>query len=91
MDSYTYRWWIRFKVYDAPGVFGRLAGVLGENGISIREAFQRSESTQPDAGGQRSVRVHLMTEAVEWGLLAKALSNLDDYGPVITKIALPIL
>jgi homoserine dehydrogenase len=91
LASYTYRWWIRFKVYDAPGVFGRLAGVLGENGISIREAFQRSENISPEPGGKRCVRVHLLTETVEWGRLSAALNELDSYDPVVSKIALPIL
>lgn len=91
MGSYTYRWWVRFKVHDAPGVFGRLAGVLGEHGISIREAFQRSENCRPDTSGKRCVRVHLMTEAVEWARLEAALSGLDDYDLVVSKIALPIL
>ncbi len=91
MGSYTYRWWVRFKVHDAPGVFGRLAGVLGEHGISIREAFQRSENCRPDTSGKRCVRVHLMTEAVEWARLEAALSGLNDYDLVVSKIALPIL
>lgn len=91
MESYTYRWWIRFKVHDAPGVFGRLAGVLGENGISIREAFQRSEAAPPEPDGTRCVRVHLLTEAIEWGRLERALSNLADYDAIVTRIALPII
>jgi homoserine dehydrogenase len=91
LESYTYRWWIRFKVNDAPGVFGRLAGVLGDNGISIREAFQRSEKEVTDDCGNRCVRVHLLTESVEWGRLAAALASLDDYAPVVSRVALPIL
>jgi homoserine dehydrogenase len=93
LESYTYRWWIRFKVNDAPGVFGRLAATLGDQGISIREAFQRRESCPEPQSGERDrcVRVHLLTESVEWGRLSTALGSLDDYEPVVSKIALPIL
>jgi homoserine dehydrogenase len=90
-ESYTYRWWVRFKVHDGPGVFGRLAGVLGENGISIREAFQRSETATPEPDGRRCVRVHLLTEAIAWGRLEGALASLSDYDAIVNQIALPIL
>lgn len=91
-ESYCYRWWIRFKVLDTPGVFGRLAGVLGEHGINIREAFQRGESCGCGGTGEQDARrIHLLTEAVEWGRLATALGSLDGYEAVVSKLALPIL
>ena len=92
LESYTYRWWVRFKVRDVPGVFGKIAGLLGDNEISIREAFQRNECDSSTADSQgRCVRIHLLTEVTNWGRLASALACLDDYPPVVSKIALPIL
>lgn len=90
-DSYRYGWWVRFKVSDGPGVFARLAGVLGEHGISIREAFQRRTGAglRPDQDG--AVRVHLLTEAVEWGRLESALGELGQDPSVLSRLALPIL
>ncbi len=92
LEFYRYRWWIRFKVLDAPGVFGKVAGVLGDQGISIREAFQRIEECSTNTEmGERCVRIHLLTEVTEWGRLAKSLAELEGYEPVVGQIALPIL
>lgn len=90
-EYYQYRWWVRFKVVDAPGVFGRLAGVLGDHGISIREAFQRKAQVSDVKGDRPSVRVHLLTELVSWGHLWAALKVLDDDSRLLAWIALPIL
>lgn len=87
-ESYSYRWWIRFKVSDQPGVFGKIAGVLGEHQLSIREAFQRGEDCELT---DNCARIHLLTEQTEWGRLSKALDSLKDESFIVSTLALPIL
>ncbi len=43
-ERHVYQWWARFTVLDQPGVFGRLAALLGEQEVSIRLASQSEES-----------------------------------------------
>ncbi len=42
-------YYLRFSVSDAPGVLGRIAGVLGEKGVSIAQVVQRQTKQQPHA------------------------------------------
>jgi len=48
--------YLRFSVSDVPGVLGRIAGVLGEKGISIASVIQRAPK-QGGAEGQATVVV----------------------------------
>jgi len=56
--------YLRFSVSDVPGVLGRIAGVLGEKGISIASVIQRAPKQGP-AQGQATVVVftHAAREA----------------------------
>ena len=87
-ESYRYPWWIRFTVKDVPGVFGKIAGVLGENKLSIHEAFQRPEDFQESP---RMARIHLLVEAIEWGIVQRSLNKLAEYDEVESTLALPII
>jgi homoserine dehydrogenase len=40
IDDVRTRYYLRFQVYDRPGVLARLAGALGEAGVSIEEMVQ---------------------------------------------------
>lgn len=51
------RFYLRFNVRDEPGVLAQLAGILGDNGISIASVYQHT-SDGPD---QDSVPVVIMT------------------------------
>lgn len=42
-------YYLRFSVSDEPGVLGRIAGVLGEKGVSIASVIQRHPRTANDA------------------------------------------
>jgi homoserine dehydrogenase len=40
IDDVRMRYYLRFQVHDAPGVLARLAGALGEAGVSIEQMVQ---------------------------------------------------
>ena len=42
MGEITGKYYLRFKVEDRPGALGRIAGLLGRNGISIQSVIQAS-------------------------------------------------
>lgn len=94
-QSYAYPWWVRFKVADEPGVFGRIASRLGEFDLSITEAFQRGQLSLSALGeappeGQFA-SIHLQLKRTEWGALEKALAAFQDDDAVQSTVALPIL
>lgn len=43
MGEVECRYYLRFEVVDRPGVLARLAGILGENGVSIAQMVQREQ------------------------------------------------
>lgn len=64
--------YLRFAVLDRPGVLARIAGILGDKGVSIRQMVQRGRRGATDTG---SVDVVMLTHeardasvraAVEW-------------------------
>lgn len=85
--SYEYPWWVRFEVTDQPGVFGQIASRLGEDSLSIQEAFQRLDST----GDDDCTCIHLQLQRTNWGALQSALANLEQLDYVKSTVALPIL
>ena len=40
LDDVRTRYYLRFQVHDRPGVLARLAGALGEAGVSIEQMVQ---------------------------------------------------
>lgn len=86
-EHYSYAWWVRFKVSDQPGVFGRIASGLGEHNLSITEAFQRNQS----AGSSEHTSIHLQLRCVDWGAVEAALTELQRDEAIINTVALPIL
>lgn len=90
-DHYRYPWWVRFKVTDQPGVFGRIASRLGDHNLSITEAFQRNQHTFDDSGEIEYTSIHLQLKCVDWGSVQAALSDLQEDDAVTNTIALPIL
>ena len=63
--------YLRFTVTDAPGVLAKLAGILGNEGISIRQMVQ----TESDAAQQASIII--LTHEAPLGALKKALAEID--------------
>ncbi|AKT38908.1 homoserine dehydrogenase [Chondromyces crocatus] len=63
------RYYLRFTVADRPGVMGRLAGALGEAGVSIEHIVQEGEP-QP---GDTAVDVVMITRRAREGAIRSAL------------------
>jgi homoserine dehydrogenase len=90
-ESYEYAWWIRFKVSDQPGVFGQIASLLGEQNLSIWEAFQRHDEIDESSQEETCTCIHLQLQRTPWGALQTALEKLADVEAIKSTIALPIL
>ncbi len=75
------RYYLRFAVEDRPGVMGRLAGALGDAGVSIEQIVQqgptKGSSGAPPVGGpaarEPAVDVVLITHDAPEGLVRSAL------------------
>ena len=44
MDDVVSRYYLRFPVADRPGVMARLAGALGDAGVSIEQIVQEGQA-----------------------------------------------
>jgi homoserine dehydrogenase len=62
LDQRRGRSYLRFTVNDEPGVLGRIAGVLGEKGVSIASVIQR-QPLPGEGGATIVVFTHLAGEA----------------------------
>lgn len=69
----TARYYLRFDVDDAPGVLGRIASLLGEQGVSIEQMMQEGRAL--DAGAP--VPVLIITHECLEGRLGLALSAIS--------------
>lgn len=73
------RYYVRLMVEDKPGVFARIATILGEHQISLSSVLQKEPSRiHPDA-----VPVVITTHRVREGDLRNALSALDALSVVV--------
>ena len=67
--------YLRFSVSDVPGVLGRIAGVLGEKGISIASVIQRA----PKPGGaEGQATVVVFTHAAREADVLAAVAWIDS-------------
>ncbi len=66
------RYFLRFNAVDEPGVLGRIATVLGENGISI--ATMKQYETVVD----EAIPVVMLTHTAREGDVRRALSLIDE-------------
>jgi homoserine dehydrogenase len=77
MEEIETRYYLRFAGQDKPGVLARIAGALGEHGVSIEHMIQDGRSAAPSA----PVPIVMITHrAREGGVIAaiKAISSFDS-------------
>ena len=67
------RFYLRFNVDDQPGVLAEIAGILGQNEISIASVIQHE--TPEETGG--IVPLVIMTHQAAEGAMEKALQTID--------------
>ncbi len=73
------KYYLRFQAADKPGVLGRIAQTLGDNGISILSVHQK-ESHSPD-----SAPVVILTYEASEKNIRKALRAIDARGEIREK------
>lgn len=71
--------YLRFAVKDEPGVLGRIAGALGDEGVSIASVVQRESS----ASGGRTVWVIVLTHSASEAALRAALEKIEALPDVV--------
>lgn len=74
IDDVESGYYLRFSVKDEPGVLGKIATILGEEGISLRIVDQEVVS---DAGSE-SVPIVALTHSIRVGALARAIERIDQ-------------
>jgi homoserine dehydrogenase len=72
MDDIVSRYYLRFPVADRPGVMARLAGALGDAGVSIEQIVQEGQAA--DDGGP--VTVVMITHRAREGAIRAALDKI---------------
>ena len=78
MDSVRCCYYLRVMVHDKPGVLSRVAGVLGDNNISIANVIQKGRS------GREAVPVVMMTHEAREKDMRVALTTIDRTPDVAT-------
>jgi homoserine dehydrogenase len=71
MEALTGRYYFRFSAMDSPGVLARIAGILGEYGISIDSVIQKGRSRE------ESVPVVMLTHEAKEEAIVKAVTKID--------------
>ncbi len=72
MEKHVSPYYLRFQVVDKPGVLARIAGVLGENDISI------ASMVQPERREGESVPIVIITHESSEGNLKRAISIINE-------------
>jgi homoserine dehydrogenase len=73
MSEIVCQYYLRFAAFDRPGVLSRIAGILGENRISIASVIQQGRS--PETG---AVPIVMQTHKAREADLRKALAVIDE-------------
>jgi len=81
MDKVETAFYLRLTVVDEPGVMARIAGILGDAGISI-EAIQQKE---PAMGGVE-ISLILLTRRVIEGDMMRAIAQIEKLDSVAGKV-----
>jgi homoserine dehydrogenase len=81
IDDVESAYYLRFQVFDRPGVLAHIAGALAEENVSILEMVQRGGG---DARGE-PVQVVMMTHVAREGALRRALAAAAKGGDYIAK------
>ena len=67
-------YYMRFTVSDRPGVLAEIAGILGQQSVSIAHLVQDA----PDEQTESSVEVVLLTHAAREGAVQAALAKINQ-------------
>jgi homoserine dehydrogenase len=79
MGEIRTKYYLRFNAVDKPGVLARIAGVLGNNNISIESMMQSSQKKG------ESVPIVIMTHEAYEADIRKALDEIDSFDSIKEK------
>ena len=69
------RYYLRFRVDDSSGVLSKIAGVLGDQGVSISSVMQHETNPRESSG---KVPLVIMTHVATEGSTATAIEQIDE-------------
>ncbi len=81
MEEVETAYYLRMLVEDRPGVVAKIAGILGDAGISI-EAIQQKEPAE----GEVDVPLVMLTHRVREGRMNQALAQIEQLDSVRAKV-----
>ena len=73
-DDIETRYYLRFGVGDHPGVLGRIASALGEQGVSIEQMVQEGRAS----GAEDAVQVCILTHQTKEGAVRRAIASIEQ-------------
>ncbi len=73
-DEIETRYYLRFGVGDHPGVLGRIASALGEQGVSIEQMVQEGRAS----GAEDAVQVCILTHQTKEGAVRRAIASIEQ-------------
>lgn len=71
MDDIISRYYLRLECVDRPGVMAKIAGILGDAGISISSFIQHEDDCN------KTAQMVLLTHAAKEGLVKAAIVNIE--------------
>lgn len=77
-----FQYYVRFTTVDKPGVLSKIAGILGNNNVSIASCFQKTRTIQNE------VPIVVVTHMAKEGDLKKALLEIDPLDIIKKKTVL---
>lgn len=77
MDQLSTRYYLRFEAQDNPGVLAAIAGVLGQNGISLKSVHQKGRSSKG------TVPIVMITHLAQEASVQVALNEIKNTESVI--------
>jgi homoserine dehydrogenase len=89
MDEVETAYYLRIQALDQPGVMARIAGILGEQGISI-EAIKQKEPEEGETHVPLIMLTHRVLEARMNAAIAR-IEDLDSVGGEVTRIRMESL
>ena len=73
-DEIETRYYLRFDVGDHPGVLGRIASALGDQGVSIEQMVQDGRAR----GDNDAVPVCILTHQTKEGAVRRAIASIEE-------------
>ena len=88
MSAVQSAFYLRIPARDAPGVFGKVANILGANDISIEGAVQRERAVRINGDGGRSswVPIVILTDSVREAVMDAAIAAVQAMPEVVGNI-----